>query len=37
MYHTSGNAGQTPKLTAQITGLSKENALHLSGEYKFYV
>jgi len=37
IYHTSGNAGQTPKLTAHITGLPKENALHLSGEYKFDV
>lgn len=37
MYHTSGNVGQTPKITAHITGLPKENALHLSGKYKFYV
>jgi len=37
MYHTSGNAGQVPKYTAQITGLPKNNAWHNSGEFEFYV
>jgi|10_taG_2_1085330.scaffolds.fasta_scaffold29909_2 hypothetical protein len=37
MYHTSCNAGIKPKLTAHITGLPNEEALHLSGKYKFFV
>ena len=37
MYHTTGNAGLTPKLTAHITGLPSENALHLKGEFEFNV
>ena len=37
IYHTTGNAGLKPKLTAHITGLPLENALHLRGEYRFNV
>jgi hypothetical protein len=37
MYHTSCNAGTKPKLTAHVTGLPREDALHLSGEYEFFV
>ena len=37
MYHTTGNAGLTPKLTAHITGLPLENALHLRGDFEFNV
>lgn len=37
MYHTSCNAGITPKITAHITGLPTDKALHLSGKYNFYL